>query len=300
MRTRMIWAATLAMAAPAMLRAQLNDRVLAQFPDGTRVEIHSESTGATQPSPHGVIGIGPGVGKQDLVNRVVVDSGNNELFAYNFEASRGASPDTVVIRIEPLSAATEKGMLGRTGAAPGTHIPTVAAVREFSSVKIGEAVTLDILYNPSTGEKIYDVLRPILGPPGPMMVTSRKSRQEISLKEITVRVNGQAVQAPSSWMIGAAMRIDIPGHGAYVVAAFAPSNVPPIYAFKAVARADGKTLSWAMDGDYVQIDSSSNALTQAANAVLWVYHDAKYQSQDQPNAVRLQTADTVEWLIPKK
>ena len=95
------------------LSAQSADRVLAYFFDGTAVEIHSEATGSTPLSSLGSIGIGPGVGKQDLVNRVVVDRDNNVLFAYNLEAARGASPDVVAIRIEPLSPATETGMLAR-------------------------------------------------------------------------------------------------------------------------------------------------------------------------------------------
>ena len=39
-------------------------------------------------------------------------------------------------------------------------VQTVAAVRDFPAVKRGEAVMVDILQNPATGEKIYDVLRP--------------------------------------------------------------------------------------------------------------------------------------------
>src|SRR6266849_6550431 len=105
--------------------------MLAWFPDGTGVEIYTEATASTRPSSGGVIGIGPGIGSQDLVNRVVVDSGNNILFAYNIEASRGTRKDTVVIRIEPLSSATEEGMLKeRAKDRPkfsGTHVPTVAA-----------------------------------------------------------------------------------------------------------------------------------------------------------------------------
>jgi hypothetical protein len=107
------------------------------------------------------------------------------------------------------------------------------------------------------------------------------------------------VHAPTSWLIGAALRIDIPGRGAYVVAVYDPQNVPPIYTFQPAGHADGKTLIWAIDGDTVRIDSETNVLTQAMSGVLWVYHDPRYRSQDQPNTVSMQTADTVEWLIPK-
>src|SRR5262245_58916561 len=96
---------------PGLLCADSQHILRASFPDGTGLEIFTETTGSTQIDSKGAMGIGPGVGTQDLVNRVVVDQANNILFVYNLEASRGASPGTVKIRIEPISPATEAGML---------------------------------------------------------------------------------------------------------------------------------------------------------------------------------------------
>jgi len=278
-----------------------SERILhASFPDGTGLEIFTETTGSSEIDPRGEMGIGPGVGSQNLVNRVVRNRSNKILFVYNLEASRGASPDTVKIRIEPISAASEVGMLkyeashGRPFSA--AHLPTVAGVREFSAVKIGEAVTLDILYNPSNGEKIYDVLRPITGSSPVMSVTSVVAPELISLKQIAIRVNGRAMAAPASWTIGMAIRIDIPHLGTYVVAADDPHEASPDHGFAAIAQADGKTLSWMMDRDRVEIMSSTNVLTRSGKGVLWVYHDRHYQ----PDVVGLQSADTVEWLFPKR
>jgi hypothetical protein len=170
------------------------------------------------------------------------------------------------------------------------------AVREFRSVKMGEVVTLDTLSNPATGEKIYDLLRPIAGPspyPTGLAVTAVPTAAQLSLKEIELRVNGQAVSAPVSWMIGAAVRIDIPGHGAYVIATEDPKNAH----FYQTVRADGKSLTWSIDGDKLQVISKTDV---GASGIIWVYHDPNFRSQEQPTAVRLQTADTVEWLLPKK
>jgi peroxiredoxin len=154
---------------------------VAWYPDGTGLEIYSESTGANRPIAAGEIQIGPGVqAPQDMVSHVVIDGTNTVVFAYGVEASRGPETGTVTIRILPISAGSKASILmdgekpGRPKV-PGSNVPTVAAVREFRAVKVGEMVTLDILQNPSTGEKIYDVLRPIADrPPAPggMMVTS--------------------------------------------------------------------------------------------------------------------------------
>jgi len=230
-----------------------------------------------------------------------VDRANNILFVYNLEASRGASPGTVKIRIEPISAATEASVLKYEVATgrlrfSGAHLPTVAAVREFRAVKIGEAVTLDILYNPSTGERIYDVLRPITGSSPVMSVNSVVPQETISLKQIAIRVNGHPMSAPASFIIGSAIRVDIPRHGTYVVAASDPHEASPDHGFAAIARADGKLLSWAMGSDRVEITSSTNILTQTGKGVLWVYHDPHYQ----PDVVGLQAADTVDWLLPRR
>jgi hypothetical protein len=278
-----------------VLRADSQHILRASFPDGTGLEIFTQSTGSTQVDREGVMGIWSGDRNQAVVNRVVTDSANNELFAYILEASRGASPNTVMIRISPI---TE--LLKRAAAAgqtfPGGRLPTVAGVREFPAVKIGEVVTLDILYNPSTGEKIYDVLRPIAAPTSGISVSAAPASETISLKDIAIRVNGRAMSAPASWMIGVAVRVDIPRHGTYVVAAYDPHEASPDHAFAAVAQVDGKTLSWAMGGDRVEITSSTNVLTQSAKGALWVYHDPHYQ----PDVVGLQSADTVEWLLPRR
>jgi len=278
-----------------------SQRILhASFPDGTGLEIFTETTGSSQINPQGEMGIGPGVGSEDLVNRVVRDRANNILFVYNLEASRGARRDTVKIRIEPISPASEAGMLkyeashGRPF--PGAHLPTVAGVREFAAVKIGEAVELDILYNPSNGEKIYDVLRPIIGSSPVMSVSSVPTPETISLKQIAIRVNGRAVPAPASFIIGSAVRIDIPRYGIFVVVTYDPHDVSPNHGFAATAHADGKTLSWATGRDRVEITSGTNVLPRSGKNMLWMYHDPHYQ----PDVVGLQAADTVDWLLPKR
>jgi hypothetical protein len=286
------------------LHAQSTHIMQASFPDGTRLEIFTEATGSTAIDAEGSMGIGPGTGHQDLIDRIVVDRTNNILFAYNIEASKGASPDTVLIRIDPYSPATEKIMMEDMGPRmglhfSGAHFPTVAAVREFAGVKIGEAVTLDILLNPSTGEKIYDVLRPIAASPaGRMKVQAVPTAETISLKQVVIRLNGRELSAPASWMIGGAIRIDIPGHGAWVVAAEDPNATSSDRVFGPIAHVEGKTLSWVLDGDRIEVTSAANILAQSANRTLWVYHDLHFRSQDQPDAVRLQAADSVDWLLP--
>ena len=282
---------------PAALHADPPRILHASFPDGSALEILTQTTGSSPIDPRGEMGIGPGAGPQDMVNRVVIDRAGNILFAYNLEASQGAAAGTVKIRIDPISPASEATIIKSSsmGGRPrftGAHLPTVAAVREFSAVQMGQAVTLDILQNPSTGEKIYDVIRPIAGSAPVMSVDSVPARETISLNRITVRVNGKSMPTPSSVIMGEAIRIDIPRHGAYILAAADPRQAD----FTKIARADGKTLTWTIGSDRFEITSAANVLTQAEKGELWVFQDRHYQ----PDMVSLQSADTVGWLLPKR
>jgi hypothetical protein len=269
----------------------------AWFPDGTGLEIYAESTASTQiKAAAGGITSERGI---DRVFRLVGDRDNNLIFGYFLEAYRNTQTDTTVIRILPLDQKAAAGMLHvphpTFNSATG-QIPTVSSIHEIQPVQVGQAVTLDILQNPTTGEKIFDVLRPVAGPsqcPTSMCVTALPQPAQLSLKEIALRVNGRAVSAPASWVIGAAARIDIPGHGAYVIAADDPKKAH----FYQTVRADGKSLTWSIDGDQLQIVSKTDV---GASGVIWVYHDPDFRAQDQPDAVRLQTADTVDGLLPKK
>ncbi len=283
-----------AITAAGALAADRSNAQRAWFPDGTGVEIYAEATGSTNIStPEAETGIA-----NDEVNRLIVDKNNHILFGYILEAYRDTQSDTTVIRILPLDVKTLAILNDphSTYKGKGALIPTVSAVREFRSVKTGEVVTLDTLSNPATGEKIYDVLRPIAGPspsPTSISVTAVPTAAQLSLKGIELRLNGQLLNAPVSWIIGGAARIDVPGHGAYVIAADDPKNPH----FFQTVRAAGKSLSWSIDGDRLQVISKTDV---GASGIIWVYHDPNFKSQDQPGAVRLEAADNVEWLLPKK
>jgi hypothetical protein len=288
----------LAITVSAALASENHDVGRAWFPDGTGLEIFAETTSGTG------VGVANGsVGSSyGRAVRYVVDSANNVLFGYIVEAYRDTKPGTVAIRVRPLdSRALELINMPalRTRVAP-TGLPTVPAVREFHFVRIGEVVSLDLPNNSSSGEKVYDVLLPIDEPPQhPGTVTTNLfASEQLSLKNIALRVNGQDVSASSCWRIGRAARIDVPGHGSYVISAsdligsgrqFAPNVI-----------ASGESLNWSIDGDNIEITSQTNVLTTALQGTIWVYHDPSSYAQDQAGMVQLQTADTVGWFLAQQ
>jgi hypothetical protein len=273
-------------------------KLRAFFLDGTGVEFEQEATGSTVLPLHG-----GGVAVSDEgIERVVWDKDGNILYAYFVEAWAGPQAGAVTIRIKPLNKETEASLRSHPG--PSLHttgpIGTVAGVREFPGVRKGQAVRLEILYNPSTGEKIYDILRPStdVSPEnaGHMGAEAPLAAEELSFREIALVVNGQKTAAPAGWLTGAAARLYVPGHGAYFLSSYQPKTA---HVFRHVVYADQHNLEFTIDGDSIRITSNGNVLTRSESGIVWVYHDSQYQPESQSGAADLVFADKVESLAPK-
>jgi hypothetical protein len=271
-------------------------KLRAWFRDGTGVEFEQETTGSTALALHG-----GGVAVSDAgIERIVPDKDGNILFAYFVEAWADPQSGTVTIRVKPLDKGAEADLHihhipdWRT---PGP-VATVAAVREFPGLKKGQAVQLEILYNPSTGEKIYDILRPSTdASPGYRGADAALAGEEFSFREIALAVNGQKTTAPAGWLTGAVARLYVPGHGAYFLSTYQPKTYQ---AFGHVVYIDRRNLEFAIDGDFVRITSNGNVLTRAESGTVWVYHDPKYQPQSQTDKADLVFADKVESLLTRQ
>lgn len=170
-------------------------------------------------------------------------------------------------------------------------VQTVAAVRDFPAVKRGEAVMVDILQNPATGEKIYDVLRPSDDPPPS---TAAKIADELVLGSFRIAINGEKfAQDTGGTVTGAGARIYVRKHGAYFL------SLEAVPGFLEVGYANREKLSFSMGNEYVEIVAKQNVLTKSTHRPVWVKHDPAFATAD-GTIVEVWTADKVEWLMPKK
>jgi len=271
----------LAMAAAAF--AQTNMKV--RFGDGTGLEVHTESTGSNLPvstSGSDVVPAG-----YDF-HRVVFDKQGALLLGYDIEA-RKASQGTYRIRIKPVD--TTKFKIGGNG--KWLDIPTVSGVREFPPLRMGDAVEVDILYNPATRERIYDVLKVAAEQP-PARVAPEPSG-EFSLENVRVTINGKTVaEQRNAWMRGAAVMIYLPGRGESYLA-LSPS---PDYPLQASGWVDHNILRFFAGGEMVEVTGKSNMLQKSDFGTVWVYHVLESeQDRARDRAVEFSCADKVESLI---
>jgi hypothetical protein len=271
MTKSILWMAVLV---PSALAADAgHENLRAWYMDGTCVEFYSESTGSTTPTSTSGSVI---VDNTNTVHRVVKDARGNVLFAYDVMARRTAGlKDTFAVQIRPAGART------------------VSAVRDFPAVKLGEAVKVDILQNPATGEKIYDVLRPS-DEPLPSSSTAAAIGDEFVLGDMQIVIDGEKFAwQTGATTSGAAARIYIPGHGAYF---FSVTDAP---GFHEAAHANREKLTFQLDHEHVEITLQKNVLSKSASHVVWVKHDATFAAAD-PKAMEVITADKVELLMPRK
>jgi hypothetical protein len=275
-----------AMAAAAFGQANPPSGLKVWFGDGTGLEIHTESTGANLPVSTSGSEIVPA--GYDF-HRVVFDKQGALLLGYDIEA-RKAGQGTFTVRIKPVD--TDKIKVGGNG--KWLDIPTLTGVREFPPLRTGDAVEVDILYHPVTGERIYDVLK-VSGDRSPARVAPDPSGEGFSLENVRVTINGKTIaEQRNTWMRGAALMIFLPGRGESYLA-LSPSADYPL---QASGWIDHNILRFFAGGELVEITGKSNMLQKSDFGTVWVYHVPESDAdRARDRAVEFSCADKVEFLI---
>ena len=256
--------------------------------NGAGVAIHTESS-AARPlvSTSGMVAT-----DGDSAYRIVLDRADKPLFAYELEL-RQAPLNSVWVTIKPADQGRLRTLDWLKGKAVG-DVPTIAAVRAFPPLRMGDEVHVDIMYNPNTGEKLWDVLRviPEAQPaPRPGKVFTGP---QFSWEGVKVAVNGQQVADRSgSWMIGEAIMIRVPGRGEYYMALQPPAGFP----FQPSGWVDHKVLRFSADGEQVEITGKSNLLMKSETGTVWIYHVPEARAKRRTDTVDITCFGDVDLLM---
>lgn len=222
------------------------------FPDGTALEIRTESTSDKAPlSTSGSVIVGP----DNSVKRIVLGREGVLLFAYRIEAQKISSA-TFRLRIQPIDPMQEL-------------VATLSASREFSPLQAGDEVQVDILRNPGTNEKIFDVIR-VANRPEPVSKPPASRQIQFSFQSCRVAIAGRTIdESERSWLIGAAASITLPGRGVFYFAL----DPAPKYPFEASGWVDRNVLRFHAGTDLVEVTCRSNVLQKSDYRTIWVYKD---------------------------
>jgi hypothetical protein len=261
--------------------------------NGAAIAIHTVSSASQSPvSTSGAVSCEDGI-----AYRIVLDPKDKPLFAYQLEVRKGPL-NTVRITIKPADPEKLRANDWLKGKVIG-DIPTIAATREFPPLRLGDEVHVDIMYNPKTGEKLSDVLRPVVLDAQEPAPKSQKvfAGPQFSWEGVKVAIGRKVIADRSgNWMIGEAIMMRVPGHGEYYLALRPPAGFP----FQPSGWVDRNVLRFPADGEQVEITGRSNLLMKSDTGTVWVYHVAEARAKGRSDSVDITCSGDVDLLMHPK
>ena len=257
--------------------------------NGAGVAIHTESSASQSPlSTSGAVA----VGNDSTSYRIVLDRDNKPLFAYELEL-RGGTQNGILVTIKPADQERLRALDWLKGKVVG-DVPTIAAVRAFPPLRLGDEVHVDIMYNPKTGEKLWDVLR-VTPEAQPMPKPGRVfTGPQFSWEGVKVAIDGKVVADRSAnWMIGEAIMMRVPGRGEYYMALQPPAGFP----FQPSGWVDHNVLRFRVDGAEVEITGRSNLLMKSDTGTVWIYHVPEARAKGKTDEVDITCSGDVDLLM---
>jgi hypothetical protein len=247
-----------------------------------------------QPAAPIVQGIGGGVINGNRLHRIMVDSQNRTYFGYDITMEPLPEQDTYRVTFGRLS--VTRGDLRGFGedlpqyvqlGDPGWGGPAVRTVRA------GEVLTLDLLINSSTGQKIVDYITvqrdatppARLGPLPwdeveetgvPRDFQAHDAFIDLDIKNITI--DGQPM--PGGGVSAAVPYMAFADHGRFILS-LAPR---PEYGFRLAGVIRGSTLGFTINGHTVELVSARRIAPGSGPFNLYVLHQRDWEGRE-PNMV---------------
>lgn len=262
-------------AAAASAQHSFDNGLMVRFRNGGAARVHTESTVPNSAlATDRVVAVAEGM----LSHRRVIGSSGKVLFAYDLSLTP-TSPGVFTLRAQPANPE-----LGRT----------LAASREFTGVRLNQAVRLEVFVDSSSGERLFDIIMPVEPADAAPDAAPRRipPEDEISLQAAQVFLGGSLLREfRNTWLIGPAIKLGLTGRGLIYLSRKPVSG----YDFTAAGKVDGRKLTFAIGNDAVEVVSRSNILKTSETGTVWIYHDPRASS----TGVSLEVG-TWEELLPKR
>lgn len=221
----------------------------------------------------------------NVIHRVLTDREGAFVFGYDLVVTPQTDQKKFSVAVRPLSedfaerlkklrppTTTAKGRLG-------VNIPTLPA-GDAQMLDDGDAFSLDLLINPQLGIKLVDVVKlsfdrlRLLEGPSVKPRDFTLDKVELAVKDFRLFINGADVTGQNGprECEGALVWFSLAGRGRFIFS-LAPR---PGYDFQKIGVVEDNKISFTLDGDYYEWESSAPVVPGGGHWNLWVMRDADY------------------------
>ena len=236
-------------------------------------------------------------------HRVVQDRSQRRYFAYDVLVEPKNGSQAWQVRIEPFSlSATE---LAEMQIDPSwTYVPLLKYPL-VPDVRAGDSVAIDLLENPTTGQKVVDYF--VFKRSNATAAAELSPVRDLSLADVQLRlddfrisVNGTVLEASTrvgGSISGFALWFYLPERGRFVMSLVPNAKL----GFRRAGEVTNALLSFTEGSDRYDIKSTSRIAPASGRFNLYVLHDPEWRpTGDEANSpIIVGAADRAEWLTAK-
>ena len=237
---------------------------------------------------------------ENTIHRLITDLKNKLYYGYDIVIVPQSGTNKFVLSFKPLSINPGKY----------TNVDNLAPqiIPKFPdeiSVEAGDTINLEVLENPQTRVKIYDVIKITDGSAsGGDFSSERKPARDFTIDDVEMQltnmevfVNGEKIGKGGGGVSGANIYIYLPDKGRFIMSPFPRKG----FNFQKIGVAENNKISFSFNGDNYKFVSAAPVLGSGGKWNVWILHDADYRSPYNlsPNSYEQSAADKIEFLFKK-
>jgi len=227
------------------------------------------------------------VDDEQVIHRALVDHEGNFIFGYDLAVLPVAATKQFKVTVRPLDPAFEQQLRARNSSVAQApviiqHVNTFPRPAAEQLIDDGDAFSLDLLVNATTGIKIVDIVKLSFDRSRLWNAPSFNLQAhdftldnvELAVRDYKLMVNHKLVGGgrTTSGVSGALLWFYIQNKGRFIFS-LRPHDG---YDFQKIGVIDGNRISFSFDGNYYEWTSSASIVGNGGTWNLWVLYDRGY------------------------
>jgi hypothetical protein len=237
---------------------------------------------------------------ENTMHRVLTDKKNKLYFGYDVTVTPQSEKDKFKVSIKPLSIDPNKLRINLENLAA----QVLPKYPDEILIDDGDTITLEILENPQTKVKIFDLVKITTeNRSGGNYFSEKKPARDFTIDDVILHVtnfevfvNGEKIGKGGGSVSGANIYFYLPERGRFIMSPFPRKG----FNLQKIGVVENNKVSFNFNGEEYKFASSSPILGSGGKWNLWILHDADYRSSFSANSpYEFGAADKIEFLFKK-